>query len=155
MDHGRKRKQDKSKHKKEIRKELRESGQPYMSANGKPVKAREITDKSCGCSKHCNSLIPWERRLEIFCNFYKLEWSLKNAFLDGFLSIISSTETLQQRSHRNRMKKSQHSCLQGVLTCSLRISTHFEIHTIQFNYFFNMLVKILILYCSENYYTII
>ena len=103
---GRKQRRNLSSHKKVIRKKLRECGQAYMSSRGKPVQAREITNKSCGCSKDCNSLIPWERLLEIYQHFYTLDWSLKNAFIMGSIT-VSAVQRHRIKAEESRRSKSR------------------------------------------------
>ncbi|KAL9964168.1 hypothetical protein ACROYT_G027760 [Oculina patagonica] len=85
--HGKKRKADPSRWKRNVRKAARNSGQEYTDCQGRPVPARK-TGPDCGCDKlECFKKVDLETRNKILADFNAMgEFNAQNSYLHGLIS---------------------------------------------------------------------
>ncbi|KAG8183629.1 hypothetical protein JTE90_005617 [Oedothorax gibbosus] len=88
-------------HKTKFRKFMRNTGQEYVTKNGKVVKAKVFENKDCSCSKRCLTKITSEQRQKCFDKFWKMGcFSKQNAYLSGLVT----REAVKQHRPRANVK---------------------------------------------------
>lgn len=85
---SRKRVRRPEKWKKTKRAKQRNSGEAYTSTSGKQVRAREMNNTPCGCSRRCYENVPADGRKKLFQGFWSTgNFDVQNAYLCGCIKI--------------------------------------------------------------------
>lgn len=92
---------DKSLWKRNISKQLRNSGCEYTSVKGTIVPAKQFDGSDCRCIKECHKLISLEQREKIFQSYYKLaSHDLQTAYLCGQIKLARKMKSTVQSESR-------------------------------------------------------
>lgn len=87
--------------KRNVRKDLRNSGRQYTNTKGTVVPAKQFDGSDCPCIKECHKLISLQQREKLFKNFYQLaSHDLQTAYLCGQIKLINKLNKTAQINSR-------------------------------------------------------
>ncbi|KAL4153193.1 hypothetical protein QTP88_001026 [Uroleucon formosanum] len=96
---GRKRIRDETKWKRNIRKNLRNSGKRYITSKGKEFPEKYFEDFECMCHNKCHQLFSLEHRETVFKSYYALGChNLQTSFLCSLITVLKKNRTYNKNT---------------------------------------------------------